>query len=290
MAKTLRTSGDYKVKTGAGYNGGAGSNTIDLDSRYVRIRGDLTVDGDQIVQNVTNTTIEDQFLEVNRNNSTAGTEDSGIVFNGGSSDNAIMFFDADRNEFVMATTPTKFQDGSTEKFEVSDGNLTYRHIRVATTPSNANHAASKSYVDSQVSGGGYSLFFNGDDSTSITASAGTTVYFSGGDNITTSATEEPDQLNINLNRDLQGIDSISTDRSDQDLTLTANGTGSVVIEDVLTFSGTASTPTATTVTKLYNKTPAGGGTGLYFINSQVSATEGELISKKKATALAIALG
>jgi hypothetical protein len=290
MAKTLRTSGDYKVKTGAGYNGGAGSNTIDLDSRYVRIRGDLTVDGDQIVQNVTNTTIEDQFLEVNRNNSTAGTEDSGIVFNGGSSDNAIMFFDADRNEFVMATTPTKFQDGSTTKFEVSDGNLTYRHIRVATTPTNDNHAASKKYVDDQVTGGGYSLNFVGDDSSSISISPGSTAYFSGGDNITTSATEEPDQININLNRDLQGVDSISTDRSDQDLTLTANGTGSVVIEDVLTFSGTASTPTATTVTKLYNKTPAGGGTGLYFINSQVSATEGELISKKKATALAIALG
>ena len=287
MAKTLRTSGDYTIKAG---NGVAGINQIKLDSKDVRITGDLTVDGSQVVVNVTNLSIEDQFLELNRNNSTAGTEDSGIVFNGGSSDNAIMFFDADRNEFVMATTPTKFQDGSTTKFEVSDGNLTYRHIRVATTPSNANHAASKSYVDSQVSGGGYSLFFNGDDSTSITASAGTTVYFSGGDNITTSATEEPDQLNINLNRDLQGIDSISTDRSDQDLTLTANGTGSVVIEDVLTFSGTASTPTATTVTKLYNKTPAGGGTGLYFINSQVSATEGELISKKKATALAIALG
>jgi hypothetical protein len=239
---------------------------------------------------VTNTTIEDQFLEVNRNNSTAGTEDSGIVFNGGSSDNAIMFFDADRNEFVMATTPTKFQDGSTTKFEVSDGNLTYRHIRVATTPTNDNHAASKKYVDDQVTGGGYSLNFVGDDSSSISISPGSTAYFSGGDNITTSATEEPDQININLNRDLQGVDSISTDRSDQDLTLTANGTGSVVIEDVLTFSGTASTPTATTVTKLYNKTPAGGGTGLYFINSQVSATEGELISKKKATALAIALG
>ena len=108
MAKTLRTSGDYKVKTGAGYNGGAGSNTIDLDSRYVRIRGDLTVDGDQVVQNVTNTTIEDQFIEVNRNNSTAGTEDSGIVFNGGSSANAILFFDASRNEFVMATTTTAY--------------------------------------------------------------------------------------------------------------------------------------------------------------------------------------
>jgi len=228
-------------------------------------------------------TIEDQFIETNRNNSTAGTEDSGIFFNQGSSNHALLYYDAGNGEFQIGTTT---QDASASTIS----NITLGQLKVATTPSDANHAASKSYVDAQVSGGGYSLFFNGDDSTSITASAGTTVYFSGGDNITTSATEEPDQLNINLNRDLQGVDSISTDRSNQDLTLTANGTGSVVIEDVLTFSGVASTPTATTVTKLYNKTPAGGGTGLYFINSQVSATEGELISKKKATALAIALG
>ena len=94
-----------------------------------------------------------------------------------------------------------------------------------------------------------------------------------------------------MSRDLDGIDSISTDRSNQDLLLTANGTGSVVIEDVLTFSGAASTPTATAVTKIYDKTAAGGGTGLFFINSAVkSGTEDELISKSKATALAIALG
>ena len=283
MAKTLRTSGDYTVKAGAGYDSGSGSNTIRLDARYVRIPGDLTIDGTQTVVNSQTLTVEDQFIETNRNNSTAGTEDSGIFFNQGSSNHALLYYDAGNGEFQIGTTT---QDASATTIS----NITLGQLKVATTPSDNNHAASKSYVDSQVSGGGYSLFFNGDDSTSITASAGTTVYFSGGDNITTSATEEPDQLNINLNRDLQGIDSISTDRSDQDLTLTANGTGSVVIEDVLTFSGTASTPTATTVTKLYNKTPAGGGTGLYFINSQVSATEGELISKKKATALAIALG
>jgi len=95
---------------------------------------------------------------------------------------------------------------------------------------------------------------------------------------------------LNLDNDLTNITSITSDTSNGDLTLVTNGTGDVVIDDTLTFSGAASTPTATTVTKLYNKTPAGGGTGLYFINSQVSATEGELISKKKATALAIALG
>jgi len=280
MAKTLRTSGDYKIKAGAGYNGGAGSNTVDLDSRYVRIRGDLTVDGDQIVQNVTNTTIEDQFLEVNRNNSTAGTEDSGIVFNNGSSGNAILFFDADRNEFVSATTTTNFQDGSTTKFEVSDGNLTYRHIRVATTPSNANHAASKSYVDAQVGGGAATgdITFNG--STISGPSNADILLTSGG----TGGVVLDDAIRIRQNH-------IEGTRSNDDILIQPSGTGAVVIQDVLTFEANASTPTAGAITKIYSKTASGGGTGVLFNNSAVnSGTEGELISKNKATALAIALG
>jgi hypothetical protein len=284
MAKTLRTSGDYTVKAGAGYDSGSGTNTIKLDARHVRIPGDLTIDGTQTVVNSQTLTVEDQFIETNRNNSTAGTEDSGIFFNQGSSNHALFYYDAGNGEFQLGTTT---QDASASTIS----NITLGQLKVATTPSDANHAASKSYVDAQVSGGGYSLFFNGDDSTSITASAGTTVYFSGGDNITTSATEEPDQLNINLNRDLQGIDSISTDRSNQDLTLTANGTGEIIIDPVLTFTLGTANPTATSSTKVYNKTAGGGGTGLYFKNSNInSGTEGELISKAKATALAIALG
>ena len=65
----------------------------------------------------------------------------------------------------------------------------------------------------------------------------------------------------------------------------------MVINDTLTFSSMASDPTATAQTTLYNKTAGGGGTGLYFRNSAIgSGAVGELISKKKATALAIALG
>ena len=281
MAKTLRTSGDYTIKAGAG---SAGSNTIRLDAAQVRIPGDLAIDGTQTVINSTTLTIEDQFLEVNRNNSTAGTEDSGIFFNQGSNNHALLYYDAGNGEFQVGTTT---QDATATTIS----NITLGQLKVATLPTDANHAASKDYVDAQVSGGGYSLFFNGDDSSSITASAGTTVYISGGNNITTSATEEPDQLNINLNRDLNGIDSISTDRSNQDLTLTANGTGEIVISPVLTFTVGTANPTATTSTKVYNKTAGGGGTGLYFKNSNInSGTEGELISKSKATALAIALG
>jgi hypothetical protein len=283
MAKTLRTSGDYTVKAGAGYDSGSGTNTIRLDSRYVRIPGDLTVEGTQTTVDSQTLTIEDQFIEVNRNNSTAGTEDSGILFNQGSSNNQILYYDADQSEFVMGSTT---HDASVSAIT----NITPGNIRIAE-PSESDHAASKNYVDNQIAGGGaFSLRIAGDDSTQVTVGTGSTIQFTGGSNINT-VTAEPDTVTISVDNDLTNITSITSDASNGDLTLVTNGTGDVVINDTLTFSGAASTPTATSVTKLYNKTAAGGGTGLYFINSNISSgAEGELISKKKATALAIALG
>ena len=282
MAKTLRTSGNYTVKAGAGYNSGSGTNTIRLDARYVRIPGDLTVDGTQTTLNSQTLTVEDQFIEVNRNNSTAGTEDSGIFFNQGTSNNQILYYDADQSEFVLGST--------THAASVSAiTNITAGNIRIAD-PAQSDHAATKSYVDSQISGGGFSINFTGDDSTTVAVSSGNTVDIAGGSNISTTASE-PDTVTVSLDNDLTNITSITSDSSNGDLTLVTNGTGDVVINDTLTFSAAASTPSASTVTKLYNKTAGGGGTGLYFINSNISSgTEGELISKKKATALAIALG
>jgi len=281
MAKTLRTSGDYTVKAGAGYDSGSGSNTIQLDARYVRIPGDLTVSGTQTVVDSQSLTVEDQFIEVNRNNSTAGTEDSGIFFNQGSSNNQLFYYDADQSEFVVGATT---HDASVSAIT----NITPGKLRLAD-PTETDHAATKNYVDTQV-GGGFSLKVAGDDSTQITVATGNTLQFTGGSNINT-AGAEPDTITLNLDNDLTNITSITSDASNGDLTLATNGTGDVVINDTLTFSGAASTPSATAVTKLYNKTAGGGGTGLYFINSNISSgTEGELISKKKATALAIALG
>ena len=94
MAKTLRTSGNYTIKAGAGYNSGSGTNTIQLDARYVRVPGDLTVEGTTTTIDSQTLSIEDQFIEVNRNNSTAGTEDSGIFFNQGSSNIHELYFNS----------------------------------------------------------------------------------------------------------------------------------------------------------------------------------------------------
>ena len=279
MAKTLRTSGDYTITTGTG---AAGSNTVFLDTKTTRVVGDLVVDGTRTELNTTTMSIEDQFIEVNRGNSTADSEDSGIFFNRGTANHGVLYWDAGNDNFELGT--------STNAPSVSTiDNITHANIKVATTPAHANHATSKSYVDSTAAS---SIMIAGDDSSLITLGGSTdTLSLLGGTNISNTTVVGVDSITFNLNNDLTGITSITSDASNGNLTLATNGTGDVVINDTLTFSAAASTPTATSVTKIYNKTVGGGGTGVFFINSAVkSGTADELISKSKATALAIALG
>jgi len=282
MAKTLRTSGDYTIKAGSG---AAGTNQIDLDSKTVRVRGDLIVDGDTTTINTATLSVEDTFIEVARNNS-GTTLDAGVYVNRGTAgDNAVFYWDESEDNFIIGTTTN---NAGTSPLT----NITYQNIKVASTPADANHAASKAYVDAQVVGAGGMTNFSivGDDSTGVTVGDGDDVKIAGGSNISATVTD-PDTITISLKNDLNNITSVTSDASNSNLTLKANGTGSISINNILTFSSNASTPTAASVTKLYSKTVGGGGTGVFFINSAVgSGTEDELISKKKATALAIALG
>jgi len=282
MAKTLRTSGDYTIKAGSG---AAGTNQIDLDSKTVRVRGDLIVDGDTTTINTATLSVEDTFIEVARNNS-GTTLDAGVYVNRGTAgDNAVFYWDESEDNFIIGTTTN---NAGTSPLT----NITYQNIKVATTPADANHAASKAYVDAQVvtASGMTNFSIVGDDSTGVTVGDGDDVKIAGGSNISATIAE-PDTITISLKNDLSNITSVTSDASNSNLTLKANGTGSISINNVLTFSSAASTPAAASVTKLYSKTVGGGGTGVFFINSAVgSGTEDELISKKKATALAIALG
>jgi hypothetical protein len=283
MAKTLRTSGDYTIKAGSG---AAGTNQIDLDSQTVRVRGDLIIDGGTTTVNTANLSIEDTFIELARNNSNTPALDAGIYVNrGGAGDNAVFYWDESEDNFIIGTTT---DNAGTSPLT----NITYQNIKVATTPTDANHATSRAYVDAQVvsASGMTDFFIVGDDSTGITVIDGDTVQISGGSNIGV-AVANPDTITISLKNDLSNITSVTSDASNSNLTLKANGTGSISINNVLTFSSNASTPAAASVTKLYSKTVGGGGTGVFFINSAVGlGAEDELISKKKATALAIALG
>jgi len=277
MAKHLRTSGDYTIKTGTG---AGGSNSVIFDSKTTRVKGDLVVDGTNTVIDTASLTIEDPIIILSRNNSTPSDVDAGILVNRGAANNAALYWNEGDDVFKAVTTTsdgtgTSIADTALAKIQVGE-------------PTSGSDAATKTYVDGAA--GSFSLKVAGDDSTAITVNSGQILQFVGGANIST-AGSEPDTITIDLGQNLTNIESISSATSNANLTLASNGTGDVVINDTLTFSAAASTPTASAVTKIYNKTAGGGGTGLFFINSNISSgTEGELISKKKATALAIALG
>ena len=280
MAKHLRTSGDYTVKTGTG---ASGSNSVIFDSKTTRVKGDLIVDGTNTVVDTASLTIEDPIIILSRNNSTPSDVDSGILINRGAANNAALYWNEGDDTFKAVTTTsdgtgTAITDTALAKIQVAE-------------PAASSDAATKNYVDS-IGGAALTGSTNNQVTTVTGANAiqgeanltfdGTTLAVTG--NITATTSIANDAVSI--------IDNVVTaTRSDDDLILKASGTGNVVVDDTLTFSAMATDPTATAQTILYNKTAGGGGTGLYFRNSNIgSGAVGELISKSKATALAIALG
>jgi len=280
MAKHLRTSGDYTVKTGTG---ASGSNSVIFDSKTTRVKGDLIVDGTNTVVDTASLTIEDPIIILSRNNSAPSDVDSGILINRGVANNAALYWNEGDDTFKAVTTSsdgtgTAIADTALAKIQIAE-------------PAAASDAATKNYVDS-TSGVSLSGSTNNTIVTVTGASAlqgeanltfdGTVLAVTG--NITATTSIANDAVSI--------VDNVVTaTRSNDDLILKASGTGNVVVNDTLTFSSMATDPTATAQTILYNKIAGGGGTGLYFRNTAIgSGAVGELISKKKATALAIALG
>jgi hypothetical protein len=106
MAKTLRTSGNYTIKTGAG---SGGSNTIKLDSSITRVLGNLVVDGTQTIVDSATLQVDDPIILLSRNNS--GTDiDSGIMINrDGTGNNAALYWNEGDDVFKAVTTAS---DGS----------------------------------------------------------------------------------------------------------------------------------------------------------------------------------
>jgi hypothetical protein len=283
MAKTLRTSGDYTIKTGSG---SGGSNSVIFDSKTTRVKGDLIIDGTQTVIDTATLQVDDPIIKLSRNNSGSDV-DSGIMINrDGIGNNAAIYWNEGDDVFKVVTTTS---DGSGTS--ITDTALAQIQVANISGGDSGFTAANKNYVDSSMSGGGFSIGFTGDDSTTVSVTTGNTVDIAGGTNINTTAAE-PDTVTINLNNNLTNIHSITNSSTNADLTLSANSSGSVVIDDVMTFNVNRSgDPSATSVTKIWAQTPGGGGTGIYFNNTSVSSgAAGEMISKSKATALAIALG
>jgi len=85
-----------------------------------------------------------------------------------------------------------------------------------------------------------------------------------------------------------GNGNVTTSGTNQDLVLYGNGAGTVNIPDVVKLGYQSSAPSnVASTTQLFANTVGAGGTGLYVVNS---GTGDELITKTKATVLALIFG
>ncbi len=135
MAKTLRTSGDYTIKAGDGYNSGSGTNSITLDSLNVSVSGNLTVGGSSTTVNTTNTTIEDNIIELNTGAS-ANTNSAGIIIERGTAgDNAALLWKEDTDSFIFGTTTATAADKSSA-VSVTAGDLEVSNLTAGSVTTN----------------------------------------------------------------------------------------------------------------------------------------------------------
>ena len=204
MAKTVRTSGDYTIKAGDGYNSGSGTNTINLDSLNVSITGNLEVGGTSSTISTTNTVIEDNIIELQTGIS-ASTNDSGIIIERGSTgNNACIIWDESSDTFKLGTTTATGADKS--------GGIT---VTAGALEVAALTATTGTFTGAVTLSGGVTT---GALTTNEIASNGSNADI----NITPQGTGKVVINNLSIDGELGNITS---DSSNMDITVTPHGTG-----------------------------------------------------------------
>ena len=144
-------------------------------------------------------------------------------------------------------------------------------------------SSNKKYVDTAISGAVIDKIIRGNTKAQVYDTANSdpvsefTVDVDGVEKFSVNAiTTETQDLQIDNT-------TIRPKNSNDSLFLETNGTGEIVVRDVLSIEGAVS-PSAPSADsgriKLYSQTEDAGGSGLYFVNT--SSTRDELVSKKKA--------
>jgi len=170
MAKTVRTSGDYTIKAGDGYNSGSGTNTINLDSLNVSITGNLEVGGTSSTISTTNTVIEDNIIELQTGIS-ASTNDSGIIIERGSTgNNACIIWDESSDTFKLGTTTATGADKS-GGITVTAGALEVAALTATTGTFSGAITSTGNFVAGQVTTN--EITANGSNAAVTVASSGT---------------------------------------------------------------------------------------------------------------------
>jgi hypothetical protein len=269
MAKTTkRINGDYDVITNDGSSG-----NITLDTNTVIITGNLTVTGTQTTVNTTDTNLEDNVIVLNSGETGDGVTlgVAGLSVDRGTPDGSTL------NDTANFT----FNEAD-DAWEATLGS-SYTIMRSADPDSvspGGNDVVTVNYLSGLGIGGGtvtVDKIIEGDSKAEIVDTGGSERFF-----IEINSTEvfnldttSMDYANVSISGN-----TISNNATDEDLTLSVTGAGELVINPVITLPEQVSDPSsAVGETRIYAKTPAGGGSGVFVANQD---TTDELVTKSKA--------
>jgi hypothetical protein len=321
MTKYVVTSGDYHIKTND-----AGSIFLDTGNQIgqVYMTGNLVVKGTTTQVDATNLDLKDNIIVLNSGEQGAGVSLStaGIEIDRGSKPNTQFVFD----ETVSWNDPVTqtIKQGGFKTRDINGGNigLEVRSIStgggdlylinagtgvISVSGTNAyenqvtddDDIPNKKYVDVQIAAQVAAADFQKirDGSSSFTQMVVADFETTGLTSVASITVDGVNNVNFYDNRselhDLR-IDGsrISTTTSNADLTLSAPGTGSVVIDDQLQILTTPSPDDSavdpaqpTDGLKIYAKSQGVGKTGLYYVNS--NNVRDEIISKNRSLLLSM---
>ena len=242
----------------------AGSSTLAVTGNQT-ISGNLTVSGSTTTINTTNTTIEDNIIELNSGISQS-LNDAGIIIERGSTgNNAAIIWDESEDEFTLGTTTATAGDKS-GGISVTAGNLKVATIEATTAAITGGSITG--ITDLTVADGGTgassltdNAVLTGTGTSPITAESnltfdGSTLAVTGNITATTSIANDAVTIDDNV---------ITASRSNDNLVITANGTGKVMLgnQDTDTTSVGSNKVGATL---LYEDLTASGGTRQYALN------------------------
>ena len=237
----------------------------DIYSNVVTIHGNLNVVGNTYYINSTTTTLGNAYFYMNTNDSGPGVTigNSGIVINRG--------------------TANGFANGN----PVGNAYWVWNESTTAWRGT-ANGAVAKVQGANAASGFDLINYYSFLTLGGAAAGPNTSVQYNNGGILLGNSNFTFTNGNLNFYGTTFGNGNITTNTSNLDLTLSANGSGTVYVNDILKFSFQSSAPSniASTV-QVFANTVGGGGTGLYVVNS---GTGDELITKTKATVLALIFG
>jgi hypothetical protein len=235
----------------------------DIYSNVVTIHGNLNILGNTEYLNSTVTQIGNAYITLNENNSGPGvTGNSGIIINRGTS-----------NGYANGT--------------VIGNSYWVWNESVLSFQGTANGAVAKVQGANAVSGLDLVNYYT---LTTFGLGAGgstTQVQYNSGGALTGNPNFTFSNGNLSVYGTNIGDGNVTATGISQDLTLVAPN-GKVYVNSVLKLSYQATAPSnVASTTQLFANTVGGGGTGLYVVNS---GTGDELITKTKATVLALIFG